>query len=67
MTGWWALPKPTKGLAPGPHRLWKKAGENFISQEVDYIKLLSGKLSAFFPPCRVRFYLAGFQSPFSTK
>jgi len=23
------LPKPTRGLAPGPHRLLKKAGENF--------------------------------------
>jgi len=26
----WALPKPTRGFAPGPHRLLKKAGENFI-------------------------------------
>jgi len=25
----WALPKPTQGFAPGPHRLLKKAGENF--------------------------------------
>jgi len=23
------LPKPTQGFAPGPHRLLKKAGENF--------------------------------------
>jgi len=24
------LPKPTRGFAPGPHRLLEKAGENFV-------------------------------------